>query len=838
MKKLLAGLLIPASCLLCLCAAAAENPSFSGIFPHVAVTNGGANESAIGAVVLWADRLWFLTYPAHVFKGGNDKLYTLDADLNLAARPESVGGTHANRMIHRESNQMIIGPYLVDAKGGVRAIPPSVMPGRLTATTRHLTDPANKVLFITMEEGFYEVDVRTLDVKVLHQDRNVGGGDLLPGAHGKGAYTGQGRLVYANNGQGGVLAEWDGKGDLGDPKSWTIVDKNKYTDVTGPGGIYGAPAEEAPIWALGWDARSVLLAVRDGGRWTRFRLPKASYTQDADHGWYTEWPRIREVSDGHLLMNMHDMFYDFPKTFSAARSGHLRPVSTFLKMVVDYTAWGDHLVMANNDASRQGNPLLGCPQSNLWFGGWEDLRGYGTPAGWGGPWIKTPVKAGEPSEPFLLAGFEKRVVHLAHDAAEPVAFTLEVDGAGDGRWTKHATVTVPPGGYAYHVIPPETGGEWIRVKADRDLKSATAYFHYTSAGQTADPAMFRSLAPAEKPGRLSEGLLSVPGGQDLTLAFAATVVDESGKAAETGYYVIGGDMRLRRTSDAAAEKAVREKAATRQDFQVDDASVIMTDKKGNRYRLPKGPDAFSRPGGRRGDPRGIREVVTERNLMNIHGTFYELPREDSGGLAKIRPITTHNRRLFDFASWRGLLVMAGNLAGAAPDGHYVPSDDGKVSLWFGNLEDLWKLGVPRGEGGPWRASDVRAGVPSDPYLMTGYDRKTVRLSHDRPADVRLTIEVDFLADGTWHPYETITVPAGKTVTHAFPAGFAAHWVRVIADADCKATAWFVYNMPAGDVGTRQERPGQVVRKRSLDDRPFTERYRFFRNASMADAESL
>jgi hypothetical protein len=106
--------------------------------------------------------------------------------------------------------------------------------------------------------------------------------------------------------------------------------------------------------------------------------------------------------------------------------------------------------------------------------------------------------------------------------------------------------------------------------------------------------MFRRLAPADPPGRFSEGLLQVPGGQDMTLTFAATVVDASGKAAETGCYVIGADMKLRRSSDAAAEKAVREKAATKQDFQVDDASVIMTDKKGKRYRLPKGPDALSR----------------------------------------------------------------------------------------------------------------------------------------------------------------------------------------------------------------------------------------------------
>jgi hypothetical protein len=51
---------------------------------------------------------------------------------------------------------------------------------------------------------------------------------LLPGYHGKGLYTGQGRLVYANNGENspeartrsdipsGCLAEWDGT-------NWKVV---------------------------------------------------------------------------------------------------------------------------------------------------------------------------------------------------------------------------------------------------------------------------------------------------------------------------------------------------------------------------------------------------------------------------------------------------------------------------------------------------------------------------------------------------------------------------------------------------------------------------------------
>ena len=71
----------------------------SGVYPHLAVFNGNG-ECGIGAVVPWAGKLWFITYPPHAPKGGEDKLYTVDKKLSLEIRPESVGGTHANRMIH------------------------------------------------------------------------------------------------------------------------------------------------------------------------------------------------------------------------------------------------------------------------------------------------------------------------------------------------------------------------------------------------------------------------------------------------------------------------------------------------------------------------------------------------------------------------------------------------------------------------------------------------------------------------------------------------------------------------------------------------------------------
>ena len=234
------------------CGEGAESMQIGGVYPHLAVTNGGNSECGIGAVVPWAGRLWLITYPASGPRGSDDKLYALDQNLQRAVWPESVGGTHANRMIHHESNQLIIGPYFIDAKGKVRVVSPKVMPGRLTATTRHLRDPANKVYFVTMEEGLYEVDVHTLAVKVLHPDLDakVARVSFLPGDHGKGGYVGQGRLVVTNNATGGVLTEWTGTGDPGQAESWTTVDRNKYTDVTGPGGIYGAPDKNAPLWAI------------------------------------------------------------------------------------------------------------------------------------------------------------------------------------------------------------------------------------------------------------------------------------------------------------------------------------------------------------------------------------------------------------------------------------------------------------------------------------------------------------------------------------------------------------------------------------------------------------
>ncbi len=793
-------------------ALAEEYPCYSGRYPHLAVFNE-QRECGIGAVVPWAGRLWITTYAPHRPLGSDDGLYEITKDLRLTRRPESVGGTPANRLIHRESNQLFISHYAIDAKGKVRAISPKRMPGRLTATARSLDDPANKVYHYTMEEGLYGVDVRSLELRTLYPDGNQTKhgtkNPLLPGYHGKGAYTAQGRLVVANNGEpprrndaecgpSGSLAEWDGH-------DWTVVERKQFTEVTGPGGVHGNAGPDDPLWTVGWDHRSLILKVLDDRRWHTFRLPIACYSYVARHGWHTEWPRIREVvpaKNGRppkLLMNMHGTWFDFPPTFSARNTTGLRPVASHLKITGDFCHWHGRIVFGCDDAAKTGlltkeakppNRLVGQSQSNLWFTSRNGLGEAGRAMGWGGPWVHDDVADGAVSDPYLIAGYPQRVLHLAH--ATDATIRITVDARRAGRWQTWKTIEVPAQGYRRLLLPGDLKAEWVRLRVDGKATDLSAYFHFgPGGGALTDSGLFAGLASAAGEPAFAAGLIRPRGANLRTLHAAALRVDQHGRTEADGYYEIGSDMRLRRVDDAKSEAWLREKARIDSPgFTVDAASVIVTDGE-QRYRLPKGHAAFDTPTAL-GWPRGVREVCTERSLLNAHGSFYLLPAPTSGGVRRIKPIATHNRSIMDFCSWRGMLVLSGCRLDAKTNPHLVRSDDGQFALWFGDVDDLWKLGKPRGRGGPWKESAVTAGHWSDPYLMACYDRKTLRLSHDATAAVKMMLQVDFLADGTWCTYKTWHVPPGETLTYAFPDGYSAHWARLRCDRACTATARFTY----------------------------------------------
>ncbi|MBE7494425.1 MAG: hypothetical protein HS117_05740 [Verrucomicrobiaceae bacterium] len=759
---------------------AQEPRSISGIYPSLAMFNN-EGECGTGAVVPWADRLWVITYGPHLPFGSSDKLYEITPDLKQIVRPESVGGTPANRMIHDESQQLFIGPYVIDAERKVRVIPPYIMPGRLTGNARHLTDPAGKIYYATMEEGLYEVDVKSLAVKNFIRDGNgIKKGfnvttplskldSQLPGYHGKGLYSSQGRVIYANNGDrdkrvltdpttpSGALGEWTGSGD------WQLARRNQFTEVTGPGGIHGSDPN-APVWSIGWDAKSLILMVLDGGKWQSFRLPKVSHSYDGAHGWNTEWPRIRDIGEENLLMTMHGAFWSFPKTFSASNTSGIRASSAYLKVIGDFTRWNDRLVFGCDDSAKSeflnkrkvkgGIDSIGQSQSNLWFTSPDTPGKLGPAHASGAVWLHDSVKAGDLSDPFLVAGWKHRSVwHIDHATGESKRVAITGDD------------------------------EWLRVKAEKDSKDFSVLITLSNGeSRTTEPdAIFDGIARIGDE-NAQTGLFRPRGENKRTLSFAT----------KDGYYEMGADLALKRVEDAKAKAFVEKAVALPKNvITLDEASVLVVDDRGRRWRLPRASKAYD-AATKAGELRICREVATERDMLSACGTFFELPAENADGFAKIRPICSHDLRVTDFGGYRGLFIMSGIKPDAKASDHILRSDDGKAALWAGAIDDLWKLGKPRGEGGPWKATKVKAAQKSDPYLMWAYDQRTLTLSHAEKQPISFKIELDLTGTGLWVTYKHRDCAPGDKVTVEFEPAVQARWLRVSANEACTATAQLIY----------------------------------------------
>lgn len=432
-------------------------------------------EGGTGAMVSWAGKLWVVTYVSSKKGSGEGTgLFELDRDFVLRKRPESMSGTYANRMVHYPTNQLVIGPHVIDAEGRVRTVP-VFEKHRLGGTMEHLTDPKNKVYMLGMEGEFFELDVNTLAVTQLFDLRKELELPAESAPHFKAGYTAHGRVVVANNTyderdylgrwSAGRLAEWDGK-------AWTTIQRAPFNEV------HGRKTFGNAIFATGWDRASALLCVYSQGTWSTYRLPKASH--NFDHYWQTEWPRIREVEHERLLMDCHGLFYDLAPTCYGGKVWGVRPICSHLRVVPDFCSHRGLLVLGGDQATPAGtdNILTGNPQANFWFGDIDQLWNFGKPQGWGGPWWEEPVQADAPSAPYLMTGFDRKCLHLSHDGGEAVSFRIEVDPLGNQSWKTYGSLQVPERGYTHHEFPQGFSAHWVRVTASRSC-TATAYFTYT-----------------------------------------------------------------------------------------------------------------------------------------------------------------------------------------------------------------------------------------------------------------------------------------------------------------------------------------------------------------------
>lgn len=798
------------------------NRYISGVYPHLttyahARVNGKysyGDECGIGAIIPWQGKLYMVNYAAHRPQGSEHKLYIVDKNKNMEIYPGSVGGTPAARMIHAESNQLLIGHYLIDAEGNIRTIPIKQMPGRLTAIARHLSDPVNKVYYFDMEGMLYEANVHTLEVKKLFHKP-------FPGWHGKGGYTAQGKLVLSNNGEWGayntkdwqvpvegqigpekwgILAEYDGE-------KFSVVERKQFTEVTTRHGVRAVPGDNSPLWAMGWDKRAIRLKVMENGEWTTYLLPKATYNNDPAHGWFTEWPRIREIGNEEMMMDMHGMFYDFPASFSKENTAGIRPIASHLRYIPDFCSWNGQIVLATDEVSIQGNIFSGQPQSNLWFGQKEEFQNWGPATGYGAIWLNDTIIAAKVSEPYLLSGFDNRMAHIINHTDTPLELVVQIDEKGNNRWSDYQTLRLDGTEYKSFIFPKDLKGEWIRLKSSTGGK-ASFILHYTTDHFVQSERFAKSFAGLAEAGTTDEVFAAklYSNRNNYNLSCYASIVKE-GKTIEEGNYefrkfsfdFVPGIIdtlsvhALKTKVHFSPQEQFNAKAVApgllKELWSVDESSVVLHTSAGN-FRLPKGNSAFDHIK----NTRSIRELESERELANIHGTFYELPLLHVGQeplFWMLRPVSSHHYYIDDFNTWNGLLVLSGIKKDAKPSNSVYKNSDGNAGLWFGSIEDLWKLGKPVGKGGPWKNTSVESGVMSDPYLMTGYDKKTLTLQADRDVKMTLWLSVSHYLNDKVN-YKEFTLKAGEELKYVFPEGFSAHWAYLSTDKDCKATAQFLY----------------------------------------------
>jgi hypothetical protein len=167
----------------------------------------------------------------------------------------------------------------------------------------------------------------------------------------------------------------------------------------------------------------------------------------------------------------------------------------------------------------------------------------------------------------------------------------------------------------------------------------------------------------------------------------------------------------------------------------------------------------------------IRFAQTERHLMDAFGMFYDLPNLVYGEqYFGMQPVSRHLRIIPDFVYFNGYLVLGGDQTD-----HTVGQP--QSGLWWGGIDDLWSFGKPAGWGAVWTEEPVKDDEVSDPYLMTGFDKKSVTLISKPGENTVVDIEVDVQGRGEWRKVKTLESGDSGIATYSFPEGFSAHWVR-------------------------------------------------------------
>jgi len=184
--------------------------------------------------------------------------------------------------------------------------------------------------------------------------------------------------------------------------------------------------------------------------------------------------RIREAQTERFIMDVHGLFYELPMMTYDGKVWGIKPISYHLRVIPDFCFWRGLFVMAGD----QTDHGTGQPQSGLLFQNIDDLWNYGKPRGWGGVWREETVVKDQVSDPFLMLGFDQKILHISHRKGVTKTFQIEIDYLGNESWQVLKTLSIDKKGYGYFVFPDGFSAQWVRIRAVDEADLVSAYFYY------------------------------------------------------------------------------------------------------------------------------------------------------------------------------------------------------------------------------------------------------------------------------------------------------------------------------------------------------------------------
>lgn len=451
------------------------------------------SESGLGALLPWADRLYFSTYLAEANDGAGTYVGYMDRNFveHTVLRTD---GVHCARYIHTPTNQGLIGPCVIEADGTVHTIA-NLVSERVSGYAKHIVSPDTKVYALTMEGKIYEVDLTTYANAVLLMNLKT----LLTQTrvHYKACFTHAApfattdRLICVSNVQSDpTSAPLSGCLVTVDPVALTATVKDNASWIEAAGNYY--VGNGGLTFGIGLDHKSPILGVmqQNNAAVYRYRFPKGDASQD----WYIcqEWMRIRAVTTERQMMYAYGTWFklstwlDHPTAAGVQNYGSagtdypcLDPIARYVDTITDFCVFnGKFVIGTNNMSTHKGAfPQSGQPQSALKLGDIEDIWKGGKPTGKGYLWYKESITNGTASDPMLIRGYDKKCVQIFNGSASALNVAVKIIDRSD-TYTL-ATIAVAAGEFKAYPFPAGVGGDWMRLVPDATVTPVTAWLECT-----------------------------------------------------------------------------------------------------------------------------------------------------------------------------------------------------------------------------------------------------------------------------------------------------------------------------------------------------------------------